>query len=192
MTTGLGHYGWAWILAFVAILAFALYRRGRRLIGHQRLVEGRIAFRTVVIAALAVALLFSYAHHANPAADYEGAAAGFVLGAIIALFALRFTQMGRDEDGMWYVPNIYLGIGLIALLIARFAYEYIVLFPQIRRQAEAAAAAKGTVQHVFASQPIFHGVLYLVLGYYLVYYLGILLRAKRLKAEPAPQNSEES
>lgn len=192
MTTGLGHYGWAWIIALVALLAFALYRRGRRLIGHQRFAERRILFRIAVIAAIAIAVLFSYAHHSNPAAEYEGAAAGFVIGAIIALFALRFTQMGRDERGLWYVPNLYLGIGLIALLIARFAYEYVVLFPQMRRQAEAAAAAKGTAQHVFASQPIFHGLLYLVLGYYLVYYAGLLLRAKRLQAEPLTQEDEEN
>ncbi|MGH8271070.1 MAG: hypothetical protein ACRESG_01950 [Gammaproteobacteria bacterium] len=192
MTTGFGHYGWVWIVALVAILAFALYRRGRRLIGHQRLIERRIVFRIAVFAVIAVALLFTYAHRSNPALEYESAAAGFVLGAIIALFALRFTKMGRDEHGLWYVPNLYLGIGLIALLIARFAYEYFAVLPEMQRQAEAAAAAKGSAYPVLASQPVLHGVLYLVLGYYLIYYAGILLRAKRLESEPPTQDREEN
>ncbi|MGH8426775.1 MAG: DUF1453 domain-containing protein [Gammaproteobacteria bacterium] len=186
MTTGLGQYSWIGIVVVVALLAFVLYRRGRRLIGHQRFDERRILVRTAIIAVIGVVLLVSYGRSADPALEYESAAGGFVIGAIIAFFALRFTQMGRDERGLWYVPNLYLGIGLIALLVARFAYEYIVVFPQIQHQAEAAAHSGGTV--TVSSQPMLHGVLFLVLGYYIVYYAGIVLRAKRFHAEAPTEN----
>lgn len=187
--TEFGHYGWVWLLALAAILAFALYRRGRRLIGRQRFDARRMFVRTVLIAAITGFALYSYAQHGRPATAYESAAAGFVIGAIIALLSLRFTRMGRDDRGLWYVPNLYLGIGLVALLVARFAYEYFVMFPEIRRQAEAHGGSAPPA--AFASNPLLHGILFLVLGYYLVYYAAILLRARRLEAEPPIEQKKE-
>lgn len=180
MSAGLGHGGWVWILALVALLAFALYRRGRRLIGRQRYRENRVRLRVAVIAVLSAVALIPLFRQGSVAQAFGAAAAGFVVGAAIALAALRFTQMGRDEHGVWYVPNLYLGIGLIALLVARYGYEYVVIFPKLRR--EAAAAAQGATPHVVTVGPMLHGVLFLVLGYYLFYYGGVLLRARRLPA----------
>lgn len=193
MTSGFGHYGWAIIVFLVAFFAFLLYRRGKRLIGHQRFQERRMIIRTVIFGVLILFLLASYARRPDPLLGYGSAAAGFVLGIVIGLLALRFTQMGRDEDGVWYVPNTYLGIGLIALLVGRFVYEYVVVFPQIRKQAQMAAAQAsahpnapvGAHMSAVASQPILHAVLFIVLGYYLVYYLGILLRARGMEPEPS-------
>lgn len=177
MTSFSGHYSWIAIVAVVAVVALLLYRRGRRLIGHQRFHERRITFRVVFLAVVSVFLLVTYARRADPVLEYASVAGGFLVGLMIALVALRFTQMGRDEGGVWYVPNMYLGIGLIALLIARFAYEYFVLFPQLKKQMVAAAAHGATA--TLPSQPVLHGILFLVLGYYVIYYLGILIRARR-------------
>lgn len=188
MTAGTGHYSWAIIVAIVALLAFVLYRRGKRLIGHQRYNERRTVIRTVLFGVLILFVLASYVHQPDPILQYGSAAGGFVLGVIIALLALRYTQMGRDEKGVWYVPNLYLGIGLIALLVARFVYEYFVIFPQIRKQAEAVARATahpGAVNMPVTSQPVLHAVLFLVLGYYLFYYVGILMRARNMESDPA-------
>lgn len=190
MTSFAGHYSWLVIVAVVAVLALVLYRRGRRLIGHQRLHERRIIIRIVVLAALSVFLLVSYARRADPMLEFAGSAVGFLAGLIIAVVALRFTQMGRDENGVWYVPNLYLGIGLIALLIARYAYEYVVIFPQIKKEMTA-AAAQGTAV-VLPSQPVLHGILFLVLGYYVIYYLSLLVRARREgHFEPARQGPDD-
>lgn len=180
MTPGSGHYSWIAIVAIVAALALILYRRGRRLIGHQRFHERRILARIVIIAVLSVLLLVSYAQRAAPTLEYASAAGGFAAGLVLALVALRFTQMGSDEGGVWYVPNLYLGLGLVALLVGRFVYEYFVIFPQIRKQIEA-ASAQGAAAHpaAFGPEPVLHGILFLVLGYYVVYYLGIVIRARR-------------
>lgn len=185
MTSGFGHYGWIGIVIVVAVVALLLYRRGRRLIGHQRFNQKRMIVRAVIFAAVSVFLLVSYSRRADPAVEYLSVAVGFVAGLALALVALRFTQMGRDERGVWYVPNLYLGLGLIALLVARFVYEYIAILPQARKQMEAAeqaaqqAHASNLHTITFAPHPVFHGVLFLVLGYYVVYYLGLLVRARR-------------
>ena len=177
MTSFSGHYSWLAIVVIVAVLALLLYRRGRRLIGHQRFNERRIIFRIVLLAALSVFLLVTYGQHGAPMVEYAGSAGGFLVGLVIALVALRFTQMGRDEGGVWYVPNLYLGIGLLALLVARYVYEYVVIFPQIKKEMTA-AAARGTVQ-ALPSLPVLHGILFMVLGYYMIYYLSLVIRARR-------------
>lgn len=194
MTIGAGHYSWAIIVAIVALLSFVLYRRGKRLIGHQRYNERRTLIRSVIFGVLILFVLASYMHRSDPLLQYGSAAGGFVLGAIIGLVALRYTQMGRDEKGVWYVPNLYLGIGLIALLVGRYVYEYFVIFPQVKRQVEAAAAhagAHGAAPLTIGAQPILHAVLFLVLGYYLLYYIGIVLRARRMESEPPTQGEAE-
>lgn len=197
MTSGAGHYSWAIIVAIVALLAFVLYRRGKRLIGHQRYNERRTLIRSVIFGVLILFVLASYMHRPDPLLQYGSAAGGFVLGVIIGLLALRYTQMGRDEKGVWYVPNLYLGIGLIALLVGRFVYEYFVIFPQVKKAADAAeqagahAGAPGAMHVSITSQPVLHAVLFLVLGYYLLYYIGIVLRARRMESEPPSQGEAE-
>lgn len=175
------HYSWIVIVAIIALAAFVLYRRGRRLIGHQRFNQRRTAMRVVLLVALLVYLVIVYALRANPALLAIVAAGGFVAGLIVAVFSLRFTKMGVDERGVWYVPNLFLGIGLIAVLVGRFVYEYVVIYPRIEEQVEAASAQGTDAAHVAAlnSQPILHGILFLVLGYYVIYYAGLLLRARR-------------
>jgi hypothetical protein len=183
MAFDFGHYGWAIIVVIVLLLAFVLYRRGKRLIGHQRFNERRTRVRTVIFGALILFVLASYIHLPDPVLQYGSAIVGLVLGVVVALLALHYTQMGRDEKGVWYVPNLYLGIGLIALLVARFVYEYMVVFPQIRHQVQMAVEQKGTVPMSITSQPILHAVLFLVLGYYLLYYAGIILRSRHMESE---------
>lgn len=179
----MGPYGWVWFVALAAVLVLALVWRGRRLVGHQRFSAQRIRVRAGIIAVLTVVVLIPFARLPDAMVEYAAAAAGFVIGAAIAGISLRLTQMGGDERGLWYVPNLYLGIGLVALLVARLVYEYVVLFPQMRR--EAAAAVQHGAPPQLVGQPIFHGLLFLVLGYYLVYYVGILLRARGIPPAPA-------
>lgn len=187
--SGFGHYGWLWLVAFAAIMIFALYRRGRRLIGRQRYSRRRVLVRTVVLAAAVLLITYSYLRQSGQLETWASVAAGFAVGVVIALVALRFTGMGRDERGIWYIPNLYLGIGLIALLVARYVYEYVVILPQAR-QASAAAAMPASTG--LATTAVLHGLLFVVLGYYLCHYLGIYLRARRLEAEVSPDNSSEA
>ncbi len=180
MRSGFGHYDWIWIIVFVAIVVFA-YLRGRRLIGRQRYVEKRMWMRTVIFAIVTIVAVIPLFQQGHIFTAVGSAAAGFAVGVVVGLFALRFTHMGRGARGLWYVPNLYLGVGLIALLVARFVYEYVVILPQIKRETVAVAAHAGAPLTI-APHPMLQGVLFLVLGYYLVYYGGILHRGRRMQA----------
>jgi O-antigen/teichoic acid export membrane protein len=190
----MGHYSWIIIVAVVALVAFVMYRRGRRLIGHQRFHERRIVTRAIVLVALSVYLAVMYARRGDPMLAYASAACGFAVGLVIALISLRFTRMGVDERGVWYVPNLFLGIGLIAVLVGRFVYEYFVLFPQIKKQMAAAGAQGASAAHAVAlgPQPVLHGILFLVLGYYVIYYAGVLVRARREGHLEASRHSSDN
>lgn len=183
MTSGFGNNDWVWVAAFAAVLliAYRLYRRVRRLIGRQRFAERRLWIRTALVSALIVFVTVSLVLSGNVAVSLESAAAGFAVGVAIGVVALRFLQMGHDEDGLWYIPNLYLGIGLIGLLIARLVYKYIVIVPELKREL-AQTAGHGATQVTMPESPLFHAILFLVLGYYLVHYGGILLRGRRMLA----------
>ncbi len=186
MTSGFGHNDWVWVAALAAVLliAYRFYRRVRRLIGRQRFAERRLWMRTVLLSALTIFAIVSLGLSRQAAISFESATAGFVVGAVIGVVALRFMQMGRDDEGLWYIPNLYLGIGLIGLLIARFVYKYVVIIPQLKREL-AQTSAHGATSVTVPESPVFLAILFLVLGYYLVYYGGILLRGRRMLAGAA-------
>lgn len=181
------HYTWIWIVAFVLLLAFVLWRRGRRMIGRQRFSERRTRMRSILFLIFTALLAWIYVRHGYPAVFYLSLVVGFVVGAIIAAFALRFTRMGRDERGVWYTPNIYLGTGLIVLLVGRYVYEYFVILPRVQERMQTAAQG---VQHTpVLYHPVLYGLLFVVLGYYVVYYGGLLYKVKRVgSAEPAERS----
>lgn len=185
---GFGHYAWAWVVAVVAILLAALYFRARRMIGRQRYSPRRVRARAVLLALVTVFLVVIYARRAYPAGVYGALAAGFVIGALVAGFAVRFTRMGRHADEVWYTPNLYLGGGLLVVLVGRYVYEYFIVYPQIQHRM--ALAARGTREFSALPHPFLYGTLFLVLGYYVVYYAGLIYRVRRLAAEMPDEGPE--
>lgn len=185
MTMNFGNSAWIWLPALAAIFILIFYRRARRLIGHQCYRERRMRRRIVFLSIILIIALGSLIQGEHLATGLGSAALGLALGVLIAGVALRITQMGDDEQGVWYVPNRYLGIALLLLLVARYTYEYVEISPQIR-QAILIASQNPQARVVVPAQPILHAVLFLVLGYYLSYYGGIALRARRIMQTERP------
>lgn len=185
MKMSFGDSAWIWVPALAAILLLVFYRRARRLIGRQRYREGRMMRRVIFIFIIVVLVAFSLAGGRHSATGLWSAALGLIIGAVIAGVALRITQMGDDEQGVWFVPNRYLGIALLLLLVARYVYEFVTISPQIRR-AIASASRNHPTKVVVPPQPMVHALLFLVLGYYLFYYAGITLRARHMLRSGRP------
>ncbi len=172
-------FDWIWILATIAVIALGLYRRGKHLIGHQRYNATRMGLRIGILAGLLAWILVQVVMYLPQ--NLPGAVAGGLVGLGVGALATRFSAVGNDAKGSWYVPNIWLGIGLIALLIGRYLYEIFYLLPQMRalvRQASQTGKESGIL--AFTVHPLLEGILFLVVCYYLANYLGIMIRIRRL------------
>jgi hypothetical protein len=108
-------------IALLALIAWRMQARIRRLIGRQHFSRTRAAF-TLILFPLLVALL-SFAPHSQP---QEGnyLVAGLALGAVLGLLGLRLTRFEVTGEGHFYVPNAHLGVALSVLLVARLLYRF--------------------------------------------------------------------
>jgi hypothetical protein len=167
------------LAVFAALFAFLLYRRFRRLFGRQALQPGRLKARVVALAIVAVLFAVSGLHSPNFAAAVLGGAA---LGAALAYFGIRLTRFEVTPAGTFYTPSGYIGIVLAALLLSRLAYRFVVLYPTF----QASKAETGDPFAMYQSSPLTVALLGIVIGYYIAYCVGLLLRGAELRGQ-APQ-----
>ena len=161
-----------------ALIAFGIYRRVRRNIGRQRLTPKRFVLRICTLLIVGIALFVSLLS-AFEVFELAEVFAGLVIGAVVAFFGIRLTEFGKDEDGPYYVPNSYLGLGVSALLVGRIAYG--LLYASVGRGfGPASVVATQNPQAAFQSayDPVTSALLFVFIGYYVVYYIGVLLRSR--------------
>ncbi len=169
--------------AMAALILFALYRRFRRLFGRQPLQTTRIRFRIGILALLTAMLALRGLRGTEIALAGIG---GFAFGAAFAwLVGLRLTRFESTPRGVFYTPNGYVGIALSALLLGRLVYRFVVLYPSL----QAAHADGGDPFGAFQKSPLTAALFGVVIGYYLAYYIGLLLRSAAL---PAPVENAQS
>ena len=164
------------LAAIAALFAFALYRRFRRLFGRQALQPTRLKVRVVVLAIVAALFAFSGLHAPNFAAALLG---GVAFGAVLAWFGLRLTRFEVTPTGIFYTPSGYIGIVLAALLLSRLAYRFVVLYPTF----QASKAETGDPFAAYQSSPLTVALLGIVIGYYIAYCAGLLVRGAALRDE---------
>ena len=159
---------------FIPLILFALYRRVRGTFGRQLIKRRRLKWR---IGILSIALPMM----AIPALFRLDIAAGIILGALIGaalgFLGLRLTRFEITPDGQeFYTPSTYIGAGLMAILVGRLVYRFVSMDPMA-----AAAAQQAPVDPLNAvhGSPLTLGVVTLLLGYYLVYFVGILREGKK-------------
>ena len=109
--------------AVVALIAWRMYSRVRRLIGRQRLSVKRVWIRIVLFPLVVALLAFSVFMHPE-ALGYL--ACGVAIGLALGALGLRLTKYEVTGEGLFYTPSAHLGIALSMLLIARIAYRFAV------------------------------------------------------------------
>jgi hypothetical protein len=107
--------------AVIALIAWRMYSRIRRVIGRQQLSVKRVWIRIVVFPLVIALLAFSPAMHTE-ALGYL--ACGVAIGAALGVLGLRLTRYEVTAQGLFYTPSAHLGIALSTLLIARIAYRF--------------------------------------------------------------------
>ena len=161
----------------VPLAAFAIYRRVRGNFGPQPIRRKRMMARVAIFAVLAVVFALTGLYDPMLLAGLAGGIAG---GAVLGLAGLRLTRFGQNEQGAdVYIPNPWIGAALTVLLIGRLAWRFLEVMPQIKDPALAAAAGHAPPM----GSPLTLAVFGLMVGYYLAYFIGLLVHHRRFQRE---------
>ena len=159
---------------FIPLVVFVLYRRARRTFGRQPIRRNRMMVRIGLLGVVLALFIVPTLSRMDLAA---GAIGGAVIGAALGVLGLRLTRFEITPDGQeLYTPSTYIGAGLMAILVGRLVYRFVSMDPMA-----AAAAQQAPVDPLNAvhGSPLTLGVVTLLLGYYLVYFVGILREGKK-------------
>ena len=174
-------------LIMLPLLALIVWRRVSRSFGSQPIRRKRMIARVVLFSIIGAVLALTGFHHLALA---EGLFGGVLVGGAIGLFGLQLTRFEvHPVKGDCYVPNPWIGALLTVLLLGRLAWRLIVVWPQMQHM-EALTATHGTGMQMqpmgYAANPLTMLVIGLLVGYYIVYYSGVLVHHRRfLQAHPA-------
>jgi len=166
-------------VVIVPLMALMVWRRISRHFGRQPIRRKRMIARIVLFAVIGGLLILSGLHDIRLA---EGVLGGAIAGAALGLLGLRLTRFETDPvKGDCYLPNPWIGAVLTALLLGRLAWRFLVLWPQMQHaETLAAGASPGTsMQMGYQSSPLTMLVIGLLVGYYIVYFAGLLVHHRR-------------
>ncbi|HTD13120.1 MAG TPA: CcdC protein domain-containing protein [Steroidobacteraceae bacterium] len=110
-------------IAILALIAWRMHARVRRMIGRQRLSRVR-PWISIVVFPLLVAMLAFAALRQHSLAMYL--ASGVIVGVGLGVLGLRLTRFETTTEGLYYTPSAHLGVALSALLLCRIAYRFAV------------------------------------------------------------------
>ncbi len=166
-------------LLIFALIIFGVYRRMRRTFGRQTVNVPRMWVRVLIL--IAVGALISYAAVRN-LNTLEALAGGVACGAALAFLGLRHTQFEVTSEGRFYTPHTYIGLLVTALFLGRLAYRYIAMFA-----AGPASMSTGPANPMaaYANNPWTAATVGILFTYYILYYVGVLLKSRTLSQQPA-------
>lgn len=160
----------------VPVIVLLYYRRIRRQFGRQPVHIKRMMIRIVILALVGALMLFgSLMNPMALAADL----AGLVIGIALGWWGLRLTRFENENDGVHYIPHGFFGIAISVLLIARLVYRFVVLSPAMGQTAQQISYG-GSPFAMYQRSPLTLALFGLLVGYYVAYYAGVLLTARRM------------
>jgi hypothetical protein len=164
----------------LALVAWRLYARSRRLIGRQRLSKWR-PYVTVTLLPLVLVILGVLSRHQPPAlwALGGGAIAGIGLG----ILGLKLTKFETTPTGACYTPSAHLGIALSTVLVLRIVYRFIQTSQSINTGAPPAS---------YSSSPMTLLIFGALALYYITYAIGLIRWSQRITANATPAQAVEA
>jgi hypothetical protein len=162
------------ILAVIALIPFSILQRFRR--GTARS-QGRLWVATLNLVALALSLvLFLFGALITSAYIPEApryTLAGVAAGCMLGLLGLALTRWEFDAGRLHYTPNRWLVLMVTLVVAARVAYGFWRSWEAWRASVESATwiVASGVAGSMSAGA--------VVLGYYLVFWMGVRRRVGR-------------
>jgi hypothetical protein len=161
----------------IPVMVFAVWRRVRRSFGRQPIQRRKMMARIAFLTVLGALIIWGGMHNLRLV---EGLLGGALAGAALGTVGLRLTRFERDASGAdLYIPNAWIGGVLTAVLIARLAWRFLVLMPQMQDPAMAHSAP------AMGNSPLTMAILGLMIGYYICYYAGLLVHHRRFERAQA-------
>jgi len=155
----------------VALVVWGVYRRMRRSFGRQRVRDGFMWFRVGMLALAAALIGVTIAR----AVDLLGILlAGIACGAVLGYFGLKHTRFEVTPEGRFYTPHTYIGLAVTALFLGRLLYRFLGMYDGM----VPTAVGGQDLAAIYRHSPFTLVVIGVVVGYYVLYYLGVLQRTK--------------
>jgi len=151
------------VLMLLPFVVWRVQRRFKRLVGRQHLTTARPWITLAIFSVLLVLLVPPAVADVARAPWLVG---GLVAGIVLGVTGLRRTRFEVTPEGLYYTPNLHLGIALTLLVVGRVLWRLV----QIATQAEAMAGGHMT----FVRSPATLGIFGLMAGYYVTYAIGLL------------------
>ncbi len=155
--------------AVMALMLFLAYRRIRRAIGRQPFQPTRMKVRMAILTLASLALV---AVPRGQVMVLAGVAVGVIVGVALAVYALKHTQFEFTETGTFYTGHPYIGLGIALLFVGRVVYRFVVMSTMAPAEGPRGMSPLAGM----VGNPITTGVFFVVAGYYLTYYAGLLRR----------------
>ena len=167
-------------LIMLPIMAWVVWRRVSRSFGRQPIKRKTMIVRIAIFAVIGVLLALSGLHKIELA---EGLFGGVILGAALGILGVRLTRFEVDPvRGDCYVPNPWIGAFLTVLLLGRLGYRlFVVYLPQMQQAHAAAGSDAQAWSSGYTSSPLTMLVIGLLIGYYILYFAGLLIHHRRFQ-----------
>jgi hypothetical protein len=164
--------------AAAPLMMWGMYRRVHRNVTRQKVVSWRLIMRATVLSIFFVVLLFWPSFDPRMAAPEV---AGTLAGAAFAVWGLRLTRFEQMPDGCYFKPNPVLGAAVSMVFIGRMVYRMIVLYPAIAAAQAAHQPITSSMLNAGPRSALTIGLFGVVIGYFSVYCLGVLSRARKIQ-----------
>jgi hypothetical protein len=159
-----------------AFVGWAIYRRARRSIGRQPVQVRRLRLRVGILAIVGTLVLSASVANVTLLAALLG---GLACGAILGSVGLRHTKFEVSAEGRFYTPHTYIGLFVSALFIARMLFRFLTLYAPAHLEAPPSANPFEQYQ----KSPLTLAIFGVLLGYYVLFYLGVLKKSRELSLE---------
>ena len=160
-------------ILFAALVIWGMFRRVRRSFGRQPVHAARMWVRISLLTLVGGLIVTTSAARGIQA--LEALTAGLACGAALAYVGLRHTKFEVTREGRFYTPHTYIGLLVTALFVGRLLYRFLYL----SYDAGAAVSADQSFAAAYQRSPLTLGIFAVLVGYYMLYYTGVLYRTRQ-------------
>ena len=168
-------------ILMAVFVIWAVYRRMRRTFGRQKVSERRIWIRIGVLTIVGGLFLMTSLRNTTLLGALLG---GLIGGVALGYLGLRHTQFEVTPEGGFYTPHTYIGLTVTALFLGRLLYRFLAL----NVSAQHVAPADQNPFAGYQSSPLTTAIFGVLVGYYVLFNLGVLRKTKDLKV-PSQQHT---